>query len=71
MDNVLVLPDITKSFEIQTYASDFVIGGVLLQEEHPIAYKSRKLNYIGKKFSALEKELLAILHCPRIRDTIY
>lgn len=41
---ILVLPDHIKPFEVHTNASDFAIGGVLMQEGHPIAFKSRKLN---------------------------
>ena len=41
---VLALPDHTQPFEVHTDASDFAIGGVLMQEEHPIAFESRKLN---------------------------
>ena len=44
---VLGLVDVTKPFEIETDASDFVLGGVLIQEGHPIAYESRKLNNAG------------------------
>ena len=37
---VLVLSDHTKPFEIHTNASDFAIGGVVMQKGHPIAFKS-------------------------------
>ena len=42
--SILVLHDNTKTFEVHTDAFDFVIGGVLMQERHPIAFESRKLN---------------------------
>ncbi|KAE8717725.1 Detected protein of unknown function [Hibiscus syriacus] len=41
---VLALPDFTIPFEVHADVSDFAIGGVLMQEGHPIAFESRKLN---------------------------
>ena len=41
---VLRLPDYTVPFEVYTEASDYAIGRVLVQEGHPVAYESRKLN---------------------------
>ena len=64
-DLVLVLPDATKPFEVQTDASDFALGGVLLQEGHPIAFESHKLSEAERKYTAQEKELLAVIHCLR------
>ncbi|KAJ0096037.1 hypothetical protein Patl1_15952 [Pistacia atlantica] len=43
-ESVLALPDHARPFEVHTDAFDFAIGGVLMQEEHPIAFESRKLN---------------------------
>src|SRR5262249_9083556 len=43
-DPVLTLPDLNKPFEVHIDASDFALGGVLMQNDHPIAYESRKLN---------------------------
>ena len=37
---VLKLVDVSKPFEIETDASDFSLGGVLIEEGHPIAYES-------------------------------
>jgi hypothetical protein len=64
-DPVLALPDIGKPFEIQTDASDYALSGVLLQDGHPIAYESRKLNQAERNYAAHEKELLAVVHCLR------
>ncbi|KAJ0629961.1 putative nucleotidyltransferase, Ribonuclease H [Helianthus annuus] len=62
---VLALPDVSKPFELHTDASDFAIGGVLMQEGHPIAFESRKLNDTEKKYTVQEKEMTAIVHCLR------
>lgn len=57
---VLRLPD----FEVQTDASDRAIGGVLVQEGHPVAFESRKLlNEAEQRDSTHEKEMLAVVHC--------
>ncbi|KAK3040020.1 hypothetical protein RJ639_027331 [Escallonia herrerae] len=65
-DPVLALPDVSKSFEVHTDASDFALGGVLMQECHPVAYESRKLNEAERRYTTHEKELLAVVHCLRI-----
>ncbi|KAK2971008.1 hypothetical protein RJ640_023440 [Escallonia rubra] len=65
-DPVLALPDVSKSFEVHTDASDFALGGVLMQECHPVAYESRKLNEAERRYTTHEKELLAVVHCLRV-----
>ncbi|KAI5667635.1 hypothetical protein M9H77_17488 [Catharanthus roseus] len=65
-DPVLSLPDYSKPFEVHTDASDFAIGGVLMQEGHPIAYESRKLNETERRYTVQEKEMTAIIHCLRL-----
>ncbi|KAE8696991.1 cytochrome P450 78A7-like [Hibiscus syriacus] len=59
---VLVLPDHTKSFEVFTDASDVAIGGVLMQEGHPVSYESRKLNETERRYTVHEKEMTIVVH---------
>ena len=65
-DPVLALPDVSRPFEVQTDASDFALGGVLLQEGHPVAYESHKLSEAERRYTAQEKEMLAVIHCLRV-----
>ena len=63
---VLRLPDFELPFEVHTDASDRAMGGVLVQEGHPIAYESRKLKDAEQRYSAHEKEMAAVVHCLEI-----
>ncbi|KAL2252782.1 UNVERIFIED_CONTAM: Transposon Tf2-12 polyprotein [Sesamum indicum] len=65
-DHVLALPDMSKPFVVETDASDFALGGVLMQDGHPVAFESRKLKDVERHYSVHEKELLAIVHCLRL-----
>jgi len=62
---VLASPDFTRSFILQTDASERGVGAVLSQcdddgQEHPVAYSSRKLFPREEHYSTIEKECLAI-----------
>lgn len=58
---ILQYPDFNKQFVLTTDASQFAIGAVLSQNDHPICYASRTLNEHEKNYSTIEKELLAIV----------
>ena len=59
---LLKLPDLQKPFEVHCDACGDSLGAVLLQEGHPIAYESRRLNEQEKILGIYEKELLAAIH---------
>lgn len=57
---ILVLPDFSSPFTNETDASDFGLGAVLLQHDHPIAY-SKLLGPRTRLKFIYEKELMAIV----------
>ena len=68
---VLAHPDWSKSFVLETDASNYAVSGVLMQVQHddklrkdalkPIAYFSRKLNKAQQAYDAPSRECLAIV----------
>ncbi|XP_066460899.1 zinc finger protein 850-like [Eleutherodactylus coqui] len=61
---VLITTDFSKTFVVQTVASDVGVGAVVSQavrgEEHPATYLSRKLTPAERNYSIVERECLAI-----------
>lgn len=55
--------DVKKETTLVTDASEKSIGGVIMQNEHPIIYMSRKLNCSEQNYSNTEREALAIVWC--------
>ena len=58
---ILALPDFSKTFIVETDASDKGIGAVLQQGGHPIAYMSKALSPRYQGLSTYEKEYLAVI----------
>jgi hypothetical protein len=63
---VLVHPNPTKHFQVETDASDFALGAILSQLDddgtlHPVAYYSRKFSASEINYPVYDKELIAII----------
>ncbi|KAL0361690.1 UNVERIFIED_CONTAM: Retrovirus-related Pol polyprotein from transposon [Sesamum radiatum] len=56
----------SKPFVVETDASNIALGGVLMQDGHPVAFESRKLKDVERRYLVHEKELLVVVHCLRL-----
>ncbi|MCO5550731.1 hypothetical protein L7F22_004222 [Adiantum nelumboides] len=63
---ILKLPNFSKEFEVVTDASGLALGGVLTQEERPVAYTSRKLRDHERNYPTHDLELLAVIHALKL-----
>lgn len=55
---IFMFPDFNKSFEVYMDVSDFVIDGVLMQDERSIVYESKKVDGCQRKWPIYEKLFL-------------
>ncbi|WVZ22654.1 hypothetical protein V8G54_001198 [Vigna mungo] len=58
---VLIIPDISKAFEVYCDASYQGLGSVLMQIGRPVAYASRKLKVHEKNYPTHDLELAAVV----------
>jgi hypothetical protein len=58
---ILSLPDLQQPFEIETDALDYVVGIVLTQNDHQVAYHSETLSDVVCKYPTYDKEMYSIV----------
>ena len=55
--------DLEEEVPIETNASDYGLGAVLLQGGRPVAFASSTMTKTERRYSQIEKECLALVFC--------
>ena len=62
---VLNFPDLQQPFEIETNALNYIVGVILTQHGHPMAYLSETLLDAVCKYPTYDKEMYSIVQAHR------
>jgi hypothetical protein len=62
---MISLPNLKRPFEIETNASDYVVGVVLTQHSHHVAYHNETLSNVVRKYPTYDKEMYSIMKACR------
>jgi RNase H-like domain found in reverse transcriptase len=60
-ETLLSFPDFNKPFHVYTDASKYQLGSIIMQDDKPLAFYSRKLNPAQKRYTTGEQELLSVV----------
>ena len=58
---LLSYPDFNKEFHVFRNASDYQLGTVIMQNDKPLAFYTRKMNQAQQKYTTGKQELLSIV----------
>ena len=65
---VLTLLDFIKLFEVDVETFDIAVGGILMQDDHPFAYRSYKLSGVEKRWPTHEKKILVVVYYLQVSE---